>query len=276
MIDPNKPVKYFARLGWVKTVDAGAPLREAAKIMVENKIRHLPVVSAGKLVGFLSVKDLIEVLDSYNAHELLKEEVSKFMSHKVIATHPEDPLWEVLKAMAEADVGAVPLVDDEGKIQGIFTERDVVTNVATELDWGDAKVERLATLNPRVVEPGTPLGDAIDLMNELKIRHLPVVENAKAKGPALGTVTALGIIDYVLSNEKRLAKDLKADPVRNVMEGLYYVPKESPLSEAIDALSRSPIDAILVLAEDIVVEGIMTDRDVMIESAKVVEKLAMP
>ena len=276
MIDPNKPVKYFSRLGWVKTIDAARPLREAARIMVEAGIRHLPVTSAGKLVGFISIKDIIEVLDSYNAPELIRQEVSKFMSHKVIATHPDDPLWEVLKAMAEADVGAVPLLNDDGEIVGIFTERDVVTNVATELDWGDAKVEKLATLKPKVVEPGTSLGDAIDIMNELKIRHLPVVENAKTRGPAVGLVTALGLVRYALENEKRLGKDLMADPVRSVMEDYRYVSKETPLGEALQTLSRSPADAILVLEEDKVVEGILTDRDVMRETAKYLERLAMP
>jgi CBS domain-containing protein len=276
LIDPNKPVKYFARLGWVKAVDASKPLKEAAQIMVENRIRHLPVTSAGKLIGFISIKDVIEVLDSYNAPELLKDEVSKFMSRKVIATHPEDPIWEVLKAMAEADVGAVPLLNDEGEIVGIFTERDVVTNVAPELDWGDKEVDDVATPKPKVVEPGTPLGDAIDLMNELKVRHLPVVESAKNRGPAKGLVTALGLVDYVIKNIKRLSKDLKADPVSSVMEEFYYVAKGKKFSEALQTLARSTNDAILVLGEDKVVEGILTDRDVMIESARYVERLAMP
>jgi len=275
LIDPERPVKYFAKLGWVKTIDASRPLKEAAELMASHGFRHAPVTSAGRLVGFISIKDIISVLNSANAHDLLKEEVSKFMSRKVIAAHPDDPLWETLKAMAEADVGAVPLINDDGVPVGIFTERDVVINVAPELAW-EGPVESLATQRLSCVEPGTPLGDAIDLMDELKVRHLPVVESFRERGPAEGMVTALGITDYVLKNLKRLPKDLKADPVSTVLEDYGYVPKGAPLADAVRALAGSRGDALLVLGENRSVEGILTDRDVMLGSAKFVEKLAVP
>ena len=275
MIDPTSPIKYFAKMGWIKTVDVNEPLRKAASMMVENGIRHVPVVDKGRLVGFISIRDVVEVLGSYNARTLLKREVYNFMSKRVVASSPEDPLWEALKAMAEADVGALPLVDEEGKVVGIFTERDVVQNVAPELEW-EGKAMDLATKNPKVVEAGTSLSDAIELMNELKTRHLPVVENAKSRGPVLGLITALGVSKFALNNENKLPAILEEAAAEEVMESYSYLGEEAELREALEALARSATDAVLLLGEDKVVKGIITDRDVMRETAKYLERLAMP
>ncbi|ABU81830.1 CBS domain-containing protein [Ignicoccus hospitalis] len=275
MIDPNAPVKYFAKMGWIKVVKAEEPLRNAAKVMVENGIRHLPVVEGENLVGFMSIKDVMEVIGSYNAKDLLKKEVYNFMSKKVIAAAAEDPLWEVLKAMAEADVGAVPLLDNEGKVIGIFTERDVVLNVAPELEW-EGEAMKYATKNPKVVERGTPLADALDIMNELKVRHLPVVEDAKNKGPALGILTALNVVDYALRHENKLPEALEEVSADEVMSTLSYVVENAEMREAVQALGMSPTDALLLLGDDKVVKGIITDRDVMMATARYVERLAMP
>jgi len=272
LLDPTREIKYFAKLGWIKVIDLNKPLRDAIKIMVENKIRHLPVVDGDKLVGFLSVKDAIDVLDAYNARELLREKVSKFMSDKVIAASPDEPLWEALKVMVEADVGALPIVDDDGKVLGVFTERDVVLTVAPEIDWGDVEALKYATTNVKVIEPATTFSDVVEIMKEYNIRHLPVVQGKSA----IGMVTALGVLDFALKNEKRLDKDLSAEPARSFMEDFVYVPHTSKFVEALDALARSPNDAVLLLGEDKEVKGIITDRDVLRLTAKEVERLLKP
>ena len=272
MIDPEKPLKYFARMGWIKVIDASEPLIRAAELMVENKIRHLPVVSQNKLIGFLSVRDIIEVLNAANASDLLKDESKRFMSGKVIAASPEEPLWRALSIMREADIGALPVVNDNGEVIGIFTERDVVNDVAPELGW-EGEVERLANERPRTVESGATLADAISIMNELKVRHLPVVSENKLKG----MVTALGIMEYALKHRKELEKGtLFGSPISEVMEQPVYVSPETPLSEAIEVLGRSPMDAIVVVGEDLEVKGLLTDRDVLRETARMLERLERP
>jgi len=272
LIDPEKPIKYFARMGWIITIDASEPLMKAMELMVENKIRHLPVVSAKKLMGFLSVRDIIDVLGAVNANVLLREESKRFMSGKVIASSPDEPLWRALSVMKEADIGALPIVNDEDEVQGIFTERDVVTDVAPELSW-EGSVERLANERPKTIESGATLADVISMMNEIKVRHLPVVSGKRLEG----IVTSLGIIKYVLDHRKELEKGtIFGSPVSEVMEKPVYVSTETPLSEAIDALGRSPIDAVVVVGDDLEVQGLFTDRDVLKETARVLEKLERP
>ncbi|UXD22027.1 hypothetical protein IPA_00980 [Ignicoccus pacificus DSM 13166] len=260
-------------MGWIKVVDARDPLWKAIEIMAENRIRHVPVVSANKLIGMLSVKDVLQVLEALNANELLKQEVSKFMSGRVIAASPEEPLWRALSIMAEADVGALPIVNDEDEVIGIFTERDVVRDVAPELSW-EGEVERLANERPRTVEPTATILDAVSIMNELKIRHLPITERKTLKG----LVSALSIMSFLKNNLKDVLKstEILSEPVTRAQDALTYVPENTPLSEAINALGRSATDALLVVGEDMELKGIMTDRDVLRETARILEKLERP
>ncbi len=272
MLDPTREIKYFAKLGWIKVIDLNKPLREAIEIMVENGIRHLPVVDGDKLVGFLSVKDAIDILDAYNARDLLREKVSRFMSENVIAARPDEPLWEVLKVMVEADVGAMPIVEDDGKVIGVFTERDVVLEVAPEIDWGDVEALKYATTNVKVIEPTTTFSDVVEIMKEYNIRHLPIVQEKSV----IGMVTALGVLDYAIKNEKMLGRDIMGEPARSFMEDYVYVAENAKFTEALDTLARSPNDAVLLLGEDKELKGIITDRDVLRLTANEVERLLRP
>jgi CBS domain-containing protein len=57
---------------------------------------------------------------------------------------------------------------------------------------------------------------------------------------------------------------------------MTYVPKHTPLNDAISALARAPSDAILIIGEDMELKAILTDRDILRETAKILEKLERP
>jgi CBS domain-containing protein len=90
------------------------------------------------------------------------------------------------RLMKEHRIGAI-LVLDEGRLAGIFTERDALFRVIAE--GRDAKKTRVAevmTANPRTIAPDRPFGHALHLMYEGGFRHVPVVDN----GRPLGVVSA--------------------------------------------------------------------------------------
>ena len=89
---------------------------------------------------------------------------------------------EAARLMKERHVGAVMIVED-GKLAGIFTERDVLFRVVAE--DRDARATCLAevmTRNPRTVHPDKPFVDALHLMYEGGFRHVPVVEDGRPVG----------------------------------------------------------------------------------------------
>ncbi len=67
------------------------------------------------------------------------------------------------------------VTDEAGRIEGIFTERDVVNRlVAEDMDASDTKVEEVMTRDVIVVEPERRLGEIEAIMRQNRVRHLPV------------------------------------------------------------------------------------------------------
>ncbi|MGZ5570918.1 MAG: CBS domain-containing protein [Usitatibacter sp.] len=109
--------------------------------------------------------------------------VSSIMQkRKVIKAAPETFVSKAAKLMAAKDVGAIMVVEDD-RLIGIVTERDVLFRVVAK--GLDAKVTRLAdvmTRAPQTVDPDTPFGYALVVMQEKGFRHLPVIQDGKPVG----------------------------------------------------------------------------------------------
>ena len=90
------------------------------------------------------------------------------------------------RLMKEKCVGAI-LVIDEGRLAGIFTERDALFRVIAEGRAPErTTLAEVMTANPRTIAPDRPFGHALHLMYEGEFRHVPVVED----GRPLGMVSA--------------------------------------------------------------------------------------
>jgi CBS domain-containing protein len=95
---------------------------------------------------------------------------------------PSLTVSEAARLMKEKRVGAVLVVED-GRLTGIFTERDVLYRVVAE--GRDVQATRLAdvmTRNPQTIHPDKPFPDALHMMHEGGYRHVPVVEDGKPIG----------------------------------------------------------------------------------------------
>ena len=108
----------------VHTIGRKRTLADAHVMMRELKVRHLPVVERGKLVGLVSLRDLhlVETLP-----DVVPEEVSvdDAMSEDVFAVSPGTPLADVARRMAKLKYGSA-VVMERGKVIGIFTATDAL------------------------------------------------------------------------------------------------------------------------------------------------------
>ncbi len=121
---------------WMTTdpivVSPDTPIMEAQKIMRENRIRRLPVVDKGRLVGIVTYRDLIEASPSeattLSIHELnyllSKLTVKDVMTTELVVVGPNDTAEQAALLGAEKGVGALPVVH-RGKLVGIATESDI-------------------------------------------------------------------------------------------------------------------------------------------------------
>ncbi len=102
------------------TVGADIPIKKAVEIMREHRIRHLPVMHGGKLMGVLTDRD-IKLASSFQGAAELK--VDDVMSPDAYAVSPQGGLNEVAAEMAEHKYGCAVVIDN-GKVVGIFTATD--------------------------------------------------------------------------------------------------------------------------------------------------------
>ena len=112
------------------TVTPDTPVDEAASAMKKGHFRRLPVVENGKLVGFLSDKDIMRVapspattLSRYEARSLLaKLKIRDIMSKEVISVNEDATIEE---AALNNKIGGLPVVSSVGAVVGVITETDI-------------------------------------------------------------------------------------------------------------------------------------------------------
>lgn len=100
-----------------------------------------------------------------------------------VGVAPGCPIGEVLGQMNRLRIGAVVVAGADGALAGIFTERDLLRRVATApTGWRELPVSEWMTADPYTVEPDVAWDAAVEMMDRLRVRHLPVVENRRAIG----------------------------------------------------------------------------------------------
>ncbi len=97
----------------------------------------------------------------------------------VISLAPQATIWEAACVMTKAGCGSVLVIDGSGVLQGIVTERDLMTRVlAKALNPEKTTLGDVMTRNPYCVVPEMLVSDAVLLMIERGFRHLPIVSTA--------------------------------------------------------------------------------------------------
>lgn len=117
----------------VITVDVHDTISEAIEALKRNKIRRLPVLENGKLVGIVTDRDLKEAspskvtsLDIWEVHYLLsKIKVKDIYKPDPITISDEATLEQAAILMYDNKIGGLPVVDGKGNLVGIITEHDV-------------------------------------------------------------------------------------------------------------------------------------------------------
>ncbi len=125
------------------TISPDTTLPEAHQLMGDKRIRRLPVVENGKLVGIVTRSDIrgaqpssATALSVWEVNYLIARlKIEAIMRPDPITISPEATIGEAARTMLEQKIGALPVVDGDGKIIGIITESDIFRMVVKE--WGE-------------------------------------------------------------------------------------------------------------------------------------------
>ena len=110
------------------TIGPDADIHDAARLLVKHRIRRLPVVEDNKLIGLLSVADLIHAI----AQMKIKEEIKDTYTSTTFALWEDTPLPLVGRVMEISGVDAIPILNSDSVLQGIISERDLIRNSSIE------------------------------------------------------------------------------------------------------------------------------------------------
>lgn len=121
----------------IVTISVGERLSTVQDIMTLGRVRHMPVVHGGKLVGVVSERDLLRAslsnLASFAPEQrrafLHVVEIARVMSAPPIVIDPDATVEAAALLMAERKIGCLPVVRDE-ELAGLITETDILRHFA--------------------------------------------------------------------------------------------------------------------------------------------------
>jgi len=96
--------------------------------------------------------------------------------HKIITIGPEQTLQNVVELLVRYNIGALPVLDENGKLIGIISERDIIHHTAKSGTLVGTAVREIMTRNVIVGVPQDDIISVANTMTEKRFRHLPIVE----------------------------------------------------------------------------------------------------
>lgn len=126
--------------------------------------------------------------------------------YEVVTVPPSLPVLDAMRLLVAHNIGSV-IVEDDNRVQGILTERDILRQAARNPEaLSRLRVEEIMTREVVVGVPGDTLAYVMEIMTRNRIRHLPVVED----GWLVGIVSIGDVVDALRTDveaENRYLRD---------------------------------------------------------------------
>lgn len=124
----------------LKLLSPAQTMLDALECFREERISGAPVASGGKLVGLISMEDLIRCLRKND----LQASVAEYMTTNPQAIRCTDPVVEALKQFAATRYGRFPVLNEKGELVGIITKGDLTRGILTALqhDYHEEEVRK--------------------------------------------------------------------------------------------------------------------------------------
>lgn len=161
------------------TVGPKTTLPQAMRLAAERRIRHLPVVDEGELVGIVSDRDLKQAMaspaTSLEVHELNyllnRLAVAEIMTGTVVTIGPTAPVEDAARLMLQEKISALPVME-AGQLVGIVTETDVLALFVRAMGAGTPSTRLDVVLPP---ERPAPLRDIVAAIETAEARISSIV-----------------------------------------------------------------------------------------------------
>ncbi|MEM4035322.1 MAG: CBS domain-containing protein [Fervidicoccaceae archaeon] len=238
----------------VVAIAPGESLARARNLMLRYKINRVVVEDRGRPLGVLTSTDLVRAMLNPSLSRKAFDEIpaKAVMSSPVITVSEKTDVRYAARLMLKNNVGTLPVVDQEGKLVGIFTRTDAVKAYAD----GEGEVKQVievADRSPPTVSPFHSIYRVLEAMEEKPYHKVVVIEGRKPLG--------------VIAKRDVLFLDL-----RSFTSGPSYLKRETPLEKGRTGGLRIYL---IPLAIDLMSESVITallDEDTRNASRRMIEK----
>lgn len=228
--------------------------------------RLLGIVTSGDIINFLGGGDkyqLVQVRHNGNLIAAVNEAIRTIMTPQPATLGSDARIRDAVEIITRKKIGGLPIVDKDGILLGIATERDVLSVLAS--GRSPLHVEDVMSSALRVTAPDCPIATVTRDMTKHRFRRLPVVSD----DVLYGIVTATDIMRYLGSREvfsKMVTGDVAEVtglPVRNLIAGeLFTTSPEKAINEVAQEMLKKNIGALPVI-EDSRLVGLVTEFDLV-------------
>jgi CBS domain-containing protein len=142
----------------------------------------------------------MKVLDNVSA-------VLKQKGIQIWSISPEATVYEALRMMADKEIGAL-VVMEAGQVAGIFSERDYARKVVLQgRSSQETKVSEVMNSPARTIEPDCSVDEAMHIMTERRLRHLPITN---CEGALLGLVSIGDLVKWIITSHESTIEQLQS------------------------------------------------------------------
>jgi CBS domain-containing protein len=139
--------------------------------------------------------------------------VLKNKDNNIVSVAPSASVLEIAKTISSRRIGAVLVLDGDGGVAGIVSERDVVKALAAHAgDVVTLRADQLMTRNVTTATSQTTVGEAMEIMDAGYFRHLPVVNGGRLEG----IISIRDLVKYRIQQHEHEADSMKAYIARTV------------------------------------------------------------
>jgi len=252
-------------------LEKNSTLLEALLALDYRGVRHAVVVDSNfKPEGMLTLKHIMKAIADGVSEGSVVEKLQLTSIREVMETKPPTIRLEELNPLRVIDMirssraGAVAVVNGEGRIVGIVSEKHIAGLLATARTL--VAVSEVMTRNVCTQRPNDTIADAIRLMAECWCRHLPVVSD---EGKIEAVVTARDVVSYMAEEEvlEKLKRSL--DPLEKPAKSIAQprvvtVEPNVDLAYVLRLMRRYGVSGIPVVDSG-ALRGIVTERDVIVK-----------
>lgn len=248
------------------TIGEHETLGAAQRVMIRSQVRHLPVVREARLVGILSQSDVRAARGGAD-EDWWAYSVGTAMRSPVQTAGPDDLVSDVAGRLAAAKIGALPVVEG-GRLLGLVTATDLLdaeVRAATRPTPSSAALAVDAmTPFPFTIAPDARLVDAVALMVDRHVRHLPVVDAASSIVGMLSERDVRAAIGDPIVFRAQRSHAPGEQPVRAVMtRPAAPVAFDRPVLEIARLFADSQLDAVPVVDKFGALLGIISYVDIL-------------